>query len=87
MLFTVFQYIPILEEETQTHSTELAKKGNESDGTDGDNAEQDTDVDDAVNAFFDFNFSVTDSGTQFRSSKKEDYNSFFQKINIPPPKA
>ena len=87
MLFTVFQYIPILEEETQGHSTELAKKANEDDSSSNDDVETDSDVDDALNSFFIFNFNTVDSKSDLRATTKKDYNSFFQKINIPPPKS
>ncbi|MEO6304691.1 MAG: hypothetical protein ABIP51_16135 [Bacteroidia bacterium] len=86
MLFTVFQYIPILEEETQNHNTELAKKGSEDDTSGNDGDESDSDSDDAI--FHSLNFSFTDlySNTCAYSIKRDNYKSFFQKINTPPPK-
>ncbi len=87
MLFTVFQYIPILEEETRAHSTELAKKAGEDDSNGNDDVESDSDVDDALNSSFIFNFNMLSSKTTLRATTKKDYNSFFQKITIPPPKA
>ncbi|MBL7911919.1 MAG: hypothetical protein JNJ41_12750 [Bacteroidia bacterium] len=86
MLYTIFQYIPILEEEVPHNNTELAKKGTEDD-TSGNDDETDSDADDAINHYVNFNFTDLYSKTNSYTSNKDDYNSFFQKINIPPPKA
>jgi len=86
MVFTIFQYIPFLEEETANHTTELAKKSNEDDTSGDDNDETNTEGD-AITEYFDFNFNTIYSQTHPFPSNKDDYNSFFQKINIPPPRA
>lgn len=85
MIFTVFQYISFLEEETSGHSTELAKKSTEDD-TSSDNNDETNNDDDALNDNFSFNFNAVYLKTHPFPSNKEDYNSVFQKINIPPPK-
>ena len=51
MLFTAFQYVPILEEDTPGHKVELAKKN---DFTDGDSDSSYDDFDDESEALFDF---------------------------------
>ncbi|MBA2612091.1 MAG: hypothetical protein H0U95_08975 [Bacteroidetes bacterium] len=86
MLFTVIQYIPVLEEETQNHNTELAKKSTEDDSTGSDSDETDNDGDDAIHHFLNYDFTALVSQTLLFAYNKDDYNSFFQKINIPPPK-
>lgn len=87
MIYTVFQYVPILEEEAQSHGTELAKKSTEDDTSGNDGDETDSDGDDAIYDHLNFNFTKFYSKVHSFSSFKYDYNSFFQKINIPPPKA
>lgn len=84
MIYTVFQYMPILEEDVEYQTTELAKKSCEDDHSGDENDE--SDVDDALNIFFQFNFANSYFKTHPRSVNKEDYSSFFQKITIPPPK-
>lgn len=46
MLFTVFQYLPILEEEAPSHKTEMAKKGKQNNLNGGDNDSSDDDSND-----------------------------------------
>ena len=87
MLFTVFQYLPVLEEEAQGNTTELAKKSTEDDCSGDDNDETDSDSDDALNNHFNYNIANNYSKSHSYPFKNEHYNSFFQKINIPPPKA
>lgn len=86
MLITVFQFLPSLQEETQTDSTELAQKSCEDDNSENDNTETDSDTDDVLNNHFIFCFINLHPKNNPLPSKQEDYNSFFQKINIPPPK-
>lgn len=86
MIFSIFQYIPFLEDETIVQNTELAKKTCEDDSS-GDDSNETNAEDDAINESFDFNFNTTYSQTHVFPSNKDHYNSFFQKINIPPPKA
>lgn len=88
MIFTVFQYVPILEEEAQNHGSELAKKDtedNSSNSNDGD--ETDSDSNDAIYHSLNFNFTDVNPKTNSYPSFKDCYYSFFQKITIPPPKA
>ncbi len=87
MLYTIFQYIPILEEEVPHNNTELAKKGSEDDASGNDGDEKDSYGDDAINHYMNFNFTHLYSHSNSYPCNKDDYNSFFQKINIPPPKA
>jgi len=87
MIYTVFQYVPILEEEAQNHGIELAKKGTEDNSSDGDGDEIDSDSADAIYDHLNFNFASLYSKTHLFKSSVDDYNSFFQKITIPPPKA
>lgn len=87
MLFTVFQYVPILEEEAQNHGVELAKKATEDDSSGNDGDETDSDGDDAIYHSLNFNFTDLNSKTHSYLSFKDSYFSFFQKITIPPPKA
>lgn len=86
MMCTIFQYVPILEEEV-AHNTELSKKGTEDDTSGSDGDETDSDSDDAINHYMNFNFTDLYSKTNSYTSSTDDYSSFFQKINIPPPKA
>ena len=87
MIFTLFQYIPILEEEAKGHNTELAKKSPENDSSGNDGDELDTDGDHAIYYHLNFDFTDLYAKKHIFYSYKNDYNSFFQKINIPPPKA
>ncbi|MDP1800965.1 MAG: hypothetical protein Q8L81_06420 [Bacteroidota bacterium] len=86
MIYTVFQYVPILEEEVPHTNTELAKKGAEDDTTGNGSDETDLDGDDAI--YDHFNLGLIDhySKNLTHSTNKRSYSSFFQKINIPPPK-
>jgi hypothetical protein len=86
MIFSIFQYIPFLQDETIGPNNELAKKTCEDD-TSGDDGDETKTEGDAINEFFNINFNAIYSVTHPFPSNKDDYNSFFQKINIPPPKA
>jgi hypothetical protein len=90
MIFTVFQYLPILEEEAPSHRVELVKKAKQLDPTDdGDNADDDCD-DDAeqdldylcagvYNSFYSFQKSLF-------NSKNHAYKYQLANIHTPPPK-
>ncbi len=93
MIFTVFQYIPLLEEETHGHKTELTKKvkqGNLSDG-DGDSSDEDSDNDDDSEQ--EFNYYYSDAYTYFHLSSKQHFsntNNLYKYLlehkDTPPPK-
>ena len=86
MIFTVFQYVSVLEEDAQNHSTELAKKGSENDTSSNDGDESDGDSNDAIYHSLNFYFKELNSKTCSYPSNKDSYFSFFRKITIPPPK-
>lgn len=84
MLFTVFQYIPLTEEENSTH-VELSKKNTENNET-----ENDTDTDeDNADDIFSHNFSYTFDNSfalKFFSNQKSQSLIEFKEISTPPPK-
>ena len=83
MVFTVFQYLPIIEEETQT---ELASKSSQDD-TDGDeNSEIDTDDTKAMQSPFNICLYRILTDKLMFARVNTHYSSFFKKINTPPPK-
>ncbi len=83
MVFTVFQYLPSIEEETQT---ELTSKSSQDD-TDGDeNSETDTEITKALHSDFNIHLSRIRSDKSMFAIVKNHYSLFFKKINIPPPK-
>jgi hypothetical protein len=87
MIFTVFQYITILEEEVSHNNSELAKKGTEDDTSGNGSDETDLDGDDAIYDLFNYDLNDLYSDTHPYQTNKKSYSSFFQKTNIPPPKA
>ncbi len=84
MLFTVFQYIPLIEEENSTH-VELSKKNTENNET-----ENDTDADeDNADDFFTCHLSYTFDylyAIKFFSNQKAQSLIEFREISTPPPK-
>jgi hypothetical protein len=88
MLFTVFQYIPILEEEAHASKT-LSKKSddtsNEKDSTDDDSGDDENDTDDlfAHTGYNDFLLFSTHSK---HHAFNENYQSLVFNITTPPPK-
>jgi len=92
MLFTVFQYLPILEEEAPGHRAELVKKVKESDNSDADDS---GDADDSDNDTFKTEMISTLSAYYSFSQAAQDkfymaeplYQSLISNINTPPPKA
>lgn len=89
MLFTVFQYVPILEEEIHASKT-MSKKSNtaspEQDGADDDSGDDDEgDSDEFFNHSNYQNFKLSLSGTGF-TAIPESYISLISSINTPPPK-
>ncbi|MDO9001287.1 MAG: hypothetical protein Q7W45_16095 [Bacteroidota bacterium] len=79
---TIFQYLPGFEEETQ--SIELSKKGSEDNSSSDDENEKDS----SEGLSHQFNYTFTNHFSILNSffSNTNDYYSFFQRINIPPPK-
>jgi len=92
MVFTVFQYVPILEEETHGHKIELVKKAKQADlsGTDGDSADEDCDNDDTEQ---EFNYYCSDTYAGLHANSKQNFsnkNNFYKYLleqkDTPPPK-
>ncbi len=88
MLFTVFQYIPILEEDV--HATKSLEKksdnpSDENDGADDDSGDDENDTDEFFNhsSFHCFNLFATSSEFVIY---QENYLSLVFSINTPPPK-
>ncbi len=87
MLFTMFQYIPIFEEEVHACKT-LEKKSdtssNEND-SDDDSGDDDNDTDVFFDNSYSENFSLFFTTAKF-NSHCENYLSLVSSINTPPPK-
>ena len=89
MLFTVFQYIPFLEEETHAQKTELTKTLNPEDGGDGDGADEDYDSDSEalLSSFFHSSFLTFYSSQRLSFIGNEHFYSHpLDNIHTPPPK-
>lgn len=94
MIFTVFQYLPLLEEETPGHRIELAKKAkaeNPADG-DGDDTDEDcSDDDDSEKEYGEYHtgnhtiYFSKHSSSGFRACNFYKYS--LENKNTPPPKA
>lgn len=89
MLFTVFQYVPILEEETPGHKVEMAKK---MDNTDGDSDGSDDDCDDDSEPLFHSFFqssliSIQSDKDLSHTCCSNHYKHQLSNIHTPPPKA
>lgn len=86
MLFTVFQYVPILEEEIHSSKTMTKKSDNPQDGSSGDD---DNDTDDSADEFFKSggydSITLYSSLHQFHNSTFYLFNSPLS-IQTPPPK-
>ena len=90
MLLSVVQYLPLLEEESPTHRTELCKKAKESDSSgDDDDCEDDHDQDSKTDLFLAPFFSHTFYSGSHINFHYGDllYQSLASKVNTPPPKA
>ena len=89
MLFTVFQYIPILEEETHASKTmsKADDTANEKDSNDSDDSGDDdeNDTDEFYNHSSSNSFSLFSSSSEF-VIYQENYLSLVFTINTPPPK-
>ena len=87
MVYTIFQYLPLTEEESQNQNTELCKKSSENDSSDDDSNETDSDNDDnELSGSLDYLFIKLDAAKYNFIVKNNFYNFRFQKINIKPPK-
>ncbi|MBL7932683.1 MAG: hypothetical protein JNL60_12315 [Bacteroidia bacterium] len=90
MIFTVFQYVPILEEESPSHRVELAKKMNQddTDGSGSGDADDDCDDDDSEDFFLNWNHSQEAFYTQLQTSYFHSlslYKHLLGKKHTPPP--
>lgn len=87
MVYTIFQYLPLTEEESQNQNTELCKKSSENDSSDDDSNETDSDNENKeFSGSFGFLFIKLDAAKYNFIAKNNFYNFRFQKINIKPPK-
>jgi len=91
MIFTVFQYIPFLEEETHAQKTEMTKTLNPGDGGDGDNdgADEDYDGDSEpmFQSFFHSSFLTLYSSQSISFTASTNFYSHqLDNIHTPPPK-
>ena len=92
MIFTVIQYLPLLEEEVHGARIELAKKDTSSDGNDGMNDQNDSDNDDDtesdifLNGIFQSTYINSQALTLFERSALK-YSFQLPSIQSPPPKA
>jgi hypothetical protein len=88
MLFTVFQYMPILEEEIHALKS-LDKKtdtpDNEKNSSDDDSGDDDNDTDELFNCTNGADLNLIFSNTKYRPVK-DTYQSLVSTINTPPPK-
>ena len=92
MFFTIFNYLPILEEETQGHRVEMAKKdksGEPSSKTSND-AESDGDTDDSnesdIDNLYQFALAEKINTTQKFYCKNNSYRHLYANTITPPPK-
>jgi|GEM_PF-1073540 len=87
MIFTLFQYIPILDEGCNSYSKELSKKSNEpkssEDDGDGD-SEDDTTFEYSLNDLVKFSYHIISSNKIY--TKNKIYNCLVEDIKSPPPK-
>ena len=93
MLFTVFQYVPILEEETTGHRVELTKKMKQNDLEGGDSDCTGNDFDNDNDSEQEFNYCDSQNTHGFKPNAKLLYSntsSFYKYLldqkDTPPPK-
>jgi hypothetical protein len=87
MIFTLFQYIPILDEEFFSYSKELSKKSNEPESSedDGDgDSEDDITFEYSLNDLVKFSYHIISSNKIY--TKNKIYNCLVEDIKSPPPK-
>jgi hypothetical protein len=90
MIFSVIQYLPIIEEEVPCHKIELSKSANSPDTGGGTDSESDGDTDPLSDSFLSDLFLTSNtaggSSSYFNTS---DFNYSYQlnSIQSPPPKA
>lgn len=90
MVFTVIQYMPILEEETPSHRLELAKKLNQNDpsgdgDTDTGDDDNDPDVKSDINYYPVSNFIYVHNYKHAFPAKNGSWPNQVETINTPPP--
>jgi hypothetical protein len=83
ILFSVIKFLPISDKNVQDQDIELSKKNCEND----DNNEKDINEDGGIISQVFFHFNNPSNTTPINDKNEEVYNSFFRKINIPPPKS
>lgn len=87
MVFTVLNYIPILEEETSGHIVELCKKAPQKDGSDSTNdCDGDDTTESELNEYSPFSFSNLSSSGQKIANKDGIYRLPYYNSITPPPK-
>jgi hypothetical protein len=84
MLFTVFQYIPLIEEENSA-DVELSKKNTENNETENDTDADEDNAGDFYNHHLSYNFDNS-FALKFFSNQKAQSLIEFKEINTPPPK-
>lgn len=85
MIFTVVSYIPLLEEETAHKKVEFAKKGQNSEGADGDDDETETEKQEYAGVDLLVLHSL--QSTEYRHVKSFfNYASLLDDLNTPPPR-
>ena len=88
MLFTMFQYLPVLEDEVQVTKS-LEKKSDspsgEDDSADDDSGDDENDSDELYNHVSESNFNLLSTFSKF-NRYKENYCCLVFNINTPPPK-
>lgn len=92
MIFTVFQYIPLIEEETHGNRVELAKKEKQSDPADGDNDNTEDNCDDDTQEDLGYlsehQYRSLHASQHFHSiSRNHFYKYLRENVHTPPPKA
>ena len=89
MIFTVIQYLPILEEETPGHRVEMTKKSGQDDESNGnDGGDDDDSTDEKTGLFYHQHFSCFNGlmSSHLFYIKNTSYLPPVSKIHTPPPK-
>lgn len=90
MIFTVIQYLPILEEETPGHRVEMSKKADQDDTSDGSDSGDDDDTENEKTDLF-YHAALQYSSRLLTAQrfyiKHASYQHPVETINTPPPKA
>ncbi len=87
MLFTVFNYLPIIEEETPGHLIELCKKQQQKEGSDTSNdSDSDDNTETEINDYTLFSVSKLSATGQIIADKGSIYRLPYYNSITPPPK-